>query len=77
MGRTVFCFGNDRVWGEDLLPVGTFEPSEASAAVCYWGGGSVVVDLLFIGVLCSVFDSCFVVWCLVSFLVLQWSWWGG
>ena len=60
-----------RIWRKG----GAFESPGGLGCCPFWGGGSVVVDLLFgvLPIVCgsSVFCLCFVVHCFVSVLVLR------
>ena len=42
------CFSSGGIWGEDLVPLGCIWAPGGFSCCPFWGGGSVVVDFLFI-----------------------------
>ena len=42
------CFGDGGIWGEGLVPMECVRPPSGLGCCPFWGGGSVVVDFLFV-----------------------------
>ena len=61
---TLLCFNNDRIQGEDLVPVKCIEAHQCP----FSGGGSLVVDSILIVTLIVGFCNCFMFCCALLYI---------